>query len=164
MVRLVPMDDDGFRLFLERAIPRRAERWTNRGIWTRERAIEASRQAYAETFPQGRATPHQFFLHVVDGRSGRTVGEVWFESREGGGKVDFHIQWLGIEPEFRGQGFGTETLRLLEQEARHRGADATRLEVWLDNPDALRLYSRLGYETQVICMAKPVGRRDPGTA
>jgi len=148
------MDDAGFRAFVERAIPRRAERWVRRGIWDPARAIEASREGYAQAFPQGRLTPHQHLLDVIEQASGARIGEVWCETRETGGKVDFNIQWLYIEPEFRRRGFGAEVLRLLEEDARRRGAERTRLIVWMDNPDAIRLYSKLGYVTQTMGMAK----------
>lgn len=154
MIRLVPMDDAGFRSFLDRAIPRRAERYAQRGIWQPDKALEASRELYAELFVRGRLTPHQHFVDVIDDASGTRAGEVWYEVRESGGKVDFCIQWLHIEPEFRRRGFATEALRLLEEEARRRGAEWTRLMVWTDNPGAIHLYSKLGYATQTMGMAK----------
>ncbi len=161
MLRLVPMDEAAFRAFLDRAIPRRAERYVRRGLWKEDRALETSREEYARHFPLGPATPHQNLVDVVEEPSGARVGEVWYEAREAGGKVDFCIEWLFIEPEYRRRGYATEVLRLLEDEARRRGAEWTRLMVWMDNPGARQLYVRLGYETQVMGMAKPLPRGPP---
>jgi GNAT superfamily N-acetyltransferase len=68
--------------------------------------------------------------------------------------------WLGIEllfvPEaFRGMGLATQLIALAEDEARNRGCHS----VWIDtlNPEALRLYQRLGYEIFGELKDYPVG-------
>ena len=156
MLRLRPMDEEGFRAFLDRAVPRRAERWVRRGLWTKEQALEASRREYAESFPQGRSTPGQFFSDAVEDTTATVVGEAWYSARALGGKVEFWIQWISIWPEFRRQGYGARLLGLLEDEARRRGADRTLLTVWTDNPSAQALYARLGYVVTNLTMAKPL--------
>ena len=45
-------------------------------------------------------------------------------------------------------------LRTLEEKARDLGADRIGLTVWSDNPDALRLYSKLGYASANVNMTK----------
>lgn len=154
------MDDSGFDAFLARAVPRRAERYVRRGVWTPEDAAEASRKEYAERFPNGRATPHQFLFDVVETEGGTVVGEAWYTARPRGGKVEFWIQWISIWPEHRRRGYGLELLRLLEEEARRHGAEKSWLDVWTDNPGALALYTRFGYAPAVLVLAKAVG---PGT-
>jgi ribosomal protein S18 acetylase RimI-like enzyme len=164
VLRLEPMDDAAFEAFLRRAVPRRAERWVARGIWTPDRALEASRQAYAEQFPQGRKTPGNCLYDVVDTPSGSVVGEAWYTAREGGGKITFWIEWIAIWPEYRRRGFGSELLGLLEQEALRLGADRTGLTVWTDNPRALALYTKLGYTAANVNMVKPAGGTRPPEA
>lgn len=159
MIRLEPMDDAGFRAFLDRAIPRRAEKWVQRGIWSPDRALEASRQEYAELFPRGRETPHHHFRDVVETASGAVVGEAWYTARESGGKVEFWIQWISIWPEHRRRGYGRELLGLLEEEARRLGAPRSILTVWMDNPGALALYAKLGYTPSNMTLTKSFGRR-----
>ncbi|MGI0054561.1 MAG: GNAT family N-acetyltransferase [Thermoplasmata archaeon] len=156
VIRLQPVDDVAFEAFLQRAISRRAERWVRRGIWTPEAGLAASREAYAEIFPQGRLTAHQQVCDVVESDTGARVGDVWYSTRESGGKVDFEINWLGIEPGYRRRGYATRVLGLLEAEARSLGAERTRLTVWMDNPDARRLYHKLGYTTQTVGLVKSV--------
>ncbi len=151
------MDDAGFAAFLERAVPRRAERWARRGIWRADRALEASRQEYAELFANGRRTPNQYFVDVIDSASGTVVGEAWYQSREIGGKVEFYIQWIQIWPEHRRRGYGEELLRRLEEEARRRGAERSVLTVWTDNPEAQALYTKTGYRPSNVTMTKELG-------
>ncbi|WP_404288973.1 GNAT family N-acetyltransferase [Microvirga sp. RSM25] len=68
--------------------------------------------------------------------------------------------WLGIEllfvPEaFRGVGLATQLIAMAEEEARTRGCHSA----WIDtlNPEALRLYQRLGYEIFGELKDYPVG-------
>lgn len=159
MLRLVPMDDAAFEAFLQRAVPRRAERSVRRGIWLADRALEASRQDYARLFAQGRQTPNHHFVDVVETASGATVGEAWYEASESGGKVHFWIQWIAIWPEYQRRGYGRELLGLLEAEALRLGAEKTLLNVWTDNPGALALYTRVGYAPTSLTMAKAIPRR-----
>jgi GNAT superfamily N-acetyltransferase len=150
------MDDAGFRAFRDRAIARRAERWTARGIWRADRALEASRKDYAETFSQGRETPNQNFLDVVEASTGAVVGEAWYRARESGGKIEFWIMWISIWPEHRRKGYGAELLGLLEEEARRLGAERTLLDVWADNPGAFALYTKVGYVLSSRTLVKDV--------
>ena len=66
-----------------------------------------------------------------------------------------------IEFEARSDGMRDEAFsaaeRLLEEEARRRGADRTMLVVWADNPGARALYDRLGYVPANTMMIKPLG-------
>jgi GNAT superfamily N-acetyltransferase len=87
---------------------------------------------------------------VID-EDGRPVGGVL--GRTAGG-------WLAIDlifvPEaMRGAGLATRLIAMAEDEARRRGCHAA----WLDtlNPDALRLYRKLGYTTFGELADYPVG-------
>ena len=156
MIRLEPMDDAGFREFLERIVPARAERWVRRGLWTADRGLATSRQEYASLFSQGRSTPGHYFANVVESTRGKIVGEAWYHAREAGGKVQFWIQWIRIWPEHRRRGYATDVLRLLEATARGMGAESLRLSVWADNPGALALYRKVGFEVARMDLVKPV--------
>jgi len=150
------MDAAEFEKFLARGIPRRAERFVARGIWREPAAIEASRAVYARVLPAGVATPHQHLCHLVDEATGARVGETWYSSEEEGGVVQFWIEWIWIEPEFRRRGYATAALRLLEEEAHRRGAPRIGLDVWTDNPAALELYQKLGYSPANMSMVKRI--------
>lgn len=55
------------------------------------------------------------------------------------------VRSLHVQPARRGRGYGTAMLRKAERLAQAWGATSLRLGVGLDNPDARRLYQRLGY-------------------
>ncbi|HYA70388.1 MAG TPA: GNAT family N-acetyltransferase [Thermoplasmata archaeon] len=154
MVRLEPMSESDFQAFVERAIPRRAAKWVERGMWTESKAIETCRSLYRQWLPNGRDTPGNHFLNVVDPTTGARVGDVWYTAEEQGGKLQFWVEWIEIEPNHRRKGHATEVLRTLEETAHGLGADRIGLTVWADNPSALRLYSRLGYAVASTNMTK----------
>ena len=154
MVRLEPMSEEDFQKSLARDIPRYAEELVRRGLATEDHALEASRTDFTQFLPNGRETPHHHLSNAVDDAVGARVGEAWYTVQERGGKTQFWIDWVWIEPKHRRQGYATQTLRSLEEEARRAGADRTGLSVWTDNPGAMALYSKLGYTTVHMRMSK----------
>lgn len=154
VIRLEPMDETEFRAFVGKAIPRRAAKWVERGIWTEAKALETSERLYTQRLPEGRLTPGNQFVNVVDPDRGGHLGEAWYAVEEQGGKLQFWVEWIQIEPEHRRKGYATEALRALEETARELGADRIGLTVWSDNPNAIRLYSKLGYAPASTNMTK----------
>jgi GNAT superfamily N-acetyltransferase len=55
------------------------------------------------------------------------------------------IHRLMIAPSFAGRGLSKVLMQLVEAEARRRGYRSLRLDAFLANPAALRLYAGLGY-------------------
>jgi len=157
MVRLVPMTEAEFRDSFERTVVRRATDSVRRGFWSKERASEAARAELAVFIPQGRGTPNHHFVKVIDESNGRQVGEVWYFAREEGGKVRFWVDWLWTDPQQRRRGYATAVLQQLSHEAAKLGADRIGLYVFMDNPHAIALYSKLGFTAASMGMTKPVG-------
>jgi len=145
LIRLEPMGETDFRGFMDRAIPRRAAKWADRGIWSDRHALEASREMYGRTLPSGRDTPGNHFVNLIESTSGVRVGEAWYLAELLGGKMQFWVEWIQVEPGFRRKGYATAALQALEELARGLGADRIGLTVWADNPGASELYTKLGY-------------------
>jgi ribosomal protein S18 acetylase RimI-like enzyme len=158
MTRLEAMTEEDFQESLERSIQRHATEYARRGLWTEDAALEASRLGFALLLPQGRATPHRRFCNVIEETLGSRVGETWYTVEEKGGKVQFWMDWILIDPPHRRRGHATRVLGLLEEEALRLGADRTGLSVWVDNPGAVALYAKLGYVATNMRMMKPIGR------
>lgn len=59
---------------------------------------------------------------------------------------DAFIDEFYIRPNYRGQGIGTQTLAFVEDACQVLGVKALHLEVDFENPDAQRLYHRVGYQ------------------
>ncbi len=157
MIRLEPMSEAEFQASRDRAIPRHAADQIRRGLWREEEAAEASRAEFTELLPQGRETPDYHFSSIVDEESGSHVGETRYSVRAKGGKTQVWIDWIWIDPQFRRRGFATQAFRRFEEEARKLGADRIGLHVFADNDGAIVLYSKLGYRTTNLRMAKLLG-------
>lgn len=156
MVRLVPMNNAEFRESFERTVVRRATDSVHRAIWTKEKAMEAARAELNVLLPHGRETPNYHFVKVIDESNGKQVGEGWYFAGQEGGKVRFWIYWLWTDPQERRRGYATAVLQQLSHEAAKLGADRVGLYVFADNPHAIALYTKLGFTTTVMGMAKPV--------
>ncbi|MGN0636908.1 MAG: GNAT family N-acetyltransferase [Huintestinicola sp.] len=56
------------------------------------------------------------------------------------------IHRLCVSPEFQHRGIAAETVSYIENELRRQGIKAIRLDVFTENPYALRLYEKLGFK------------------
>jgi ribosomal protein S18 acetylase RimI-like enzyme len=93
---------------------------------------------------------------VVDSKTDGPVGETWYVVQQKGGKTQFWIDWIWIDPLFRRRGFGSQVLRQLAKEAARLGADRLELSVVSDNPGAMALYRKPGYAPWRFQMVKQV--------
>ena len=153
-VRLEPMSEEDLSESVKRSVSRYAAELVKRGISSEEGSLEFSRHDFDQFLPQGLKTPNHHLFNVIDASSNARVGETWYTVQERGGKIQFWIDWIWIEPPHRRHGFATAALRHLEDEARKLGADRTGLSVWMDNPGAVALYTNLGYVTSMMRMSK----------
>ncbi|MBN2044282.1 MAG: GNAT family N-acetyltransferase [Anaerolineales bacterium] len=61
------------------------------------------------------------------------------------GRKRAYLHSFRVRPEFRGQGLGTAMMQYVEDDLIGRDFQELTLNVAEDNPDAIRLYQRLGY-------------------
>lgn len=69
----------------------------------------------------------------------------WGYSLEFRGR-DAFIDEFYLRPQYRQQGIGTQALSFIEKTCQDLGIQAVHLEVDFENPDAQRLYHRVGYQ------------------
>ncbi len=60
------------------------------------------------------------------------------------------IYTLDVHPDYRRRGIGSRLIAALEEELWAQGVESIRLEVAIENPDALGLYRRLGYKEREL--------------
>ena len=147
-IRLEPMSEAQFQESLEQGIVRLAAEMTRRGHWTEAESRESARSEFAQMLPEGGRTANRRFRVIVDAESGRRVGETWCTVRPYGGKVQYWVDWLGIDAPYRRQGFGRAALRALAEEAARDGADRIGLSVISDNGPARALYEQMGFRDE----------------
>jgi ribosomal-protein-alanine N-acetyltransferase len=104
-------------------------------------------------FPEDTAFPRRMFAYLLDYsialvacERSRVVGFVmgYISGRSGA------IYTLDVHPFFRRRGIGSTLLAAIEDELVSRGAKAVRLEVAIENPEALGLYRKAGYKEREI--------------
>ena len=85
----------------------------------------------------------KIILAVELDRNGSVIGEVSLILRSTDARQG-EVGWI-FDPEYQGQGFGSQVIRLLEKSV-SQYSQSLYLEVAASNLDALRLYHRLGYD------------------
>lgn len=88
----------------------------------------------------------------------RAIRMIWKGVRLPGGreagKDEYYISNVGVPPFAQGRGVGSRLLAFAEQTARAAKLGKCSLIVGLRNPDALRLYQRLGYRIVETAQAR----------
>lgn len=72
-----------------------------------------------------------------------------------------HIFLLYVRPEHRRRGIGATLMQQVESWAQARGDSQIGLQVFAHNQPALKLYEKLGYQTQSLWMIKPIPTKLP---
>ena len=107
------------------------------------------RRMYASLYrdsQQGRA-----LMWMVETQAHTMVGQAFVLLKSGemaaaDGERRAYVFSLRIKPRFRNQGIGTYLMDFIQGDLRDRGYKFITLNVAKENPDALRLYKRLGYK------------------
>ncbi len=69
-----------------------------------------------------------------------------------------YIKNIYVAPELRGQGYGQRLLEIAEEWFRGEGAPKAVLDASVCNQQALSLYTKAGYRTERLRMAKPLNK------
>jgi ribosomal protein S18 acetylase RimI-like enzyme len=143
-----PMTDDEVAAFVASHVEVYAADIARHAGWTPAEARAKAERDMAATFPRGHLRPEHTLLVLEE--DGERVGELWLKDAERG----LWLYWVSIVPERRGRGLGREAMRLVEEEARRRGAAEIELNVVGGNDAARSLYRSLGYVEAAVVMAK----------
>jgi [ribosomal protein S18]-alanine N-acetyltransferase len=115
------------------------------GIMRLETSIFVTDAWSPEMMARDIADPSCYYLVAFPpDEPGHIVGYAGLLAPRGAHEGD--IQTIAVAEEARGQGLGRTLMLSLIGEARKRGAREAFLEVRADNPQAQRLYRRLGFE------------------
>jgi RimJ/RimL family protein N-acetyltransferase len=154
MLSLRPMDETEYQRFLDYAIPNYAAEKVQAGNYAPVDAMELSTQEYQELLPDGVKTRDNFLLMIVENVLDHPVGFVWLMIQQTGSLRYLTLVNILIYEAFRGQGYGTQALRLIEEKGRALGLQMVTLHAFGHNQGARSLYERLGYRTANVYMAK----------
>lgn len=106
------------------------------------------RRTYARLFEDSKTG--STILWMVETPQGEMVGQAFVmlvsgEKAAADGRERAYIFAFRVKPQYRGRGVGTMLMRFIERNLARQGFTTVTLNVAKQNPDARRLYERLGY-------------------
>lgn len=102
----------------------------------------------------GTETEGHYLYLLRDRSTAEEVGVVWLAVLDSGVGRSVWIYDIQIHGPFRRMGYGTQTLRAVEERAIGLGAASVELNVFGHNPAARALYEKVGYETTSVVMRR----------
>lgn len=154
MVRLVPMTESEFQAYRKFAVEDYAQEHVRAGNWHPSEALQKAEKEFAQLLPDGVASKKQHLYTIMDDQNGLKVGMIWFAVNDKAPRPFVFIYDFLVYEEFRRRGYGTQTLRALEERVKEMGIDTIRLHVFGYNQAAVDLYQKVGFEMTNINMAK----------
>ncbi|WP_405079235.1 GNAT family N-acetyltransferase [Paenibacillus chitinolyticus] len=156
MIALEPMLPEQFNEWLQLSVKEYAESKTKAGNVAAEKAQEDSAREFKELLPDGLNTADSYIFNATDEESNQIVGTLWIKIRSE--QRDVFIYGIRMCEDFRGKGFGKQTLQALEAFIKERDfPPKISLHVFGDNEIALNLYRSAGFEATNIRMSKVIG-------
>ena len=153
MVKLVPISQDDFVTDLKAWVLQYAEEKVKAGTWPEEGSLERSEEEFRKLLPQGKDTTDQYIMSVVDG-TGTRLGSIWFGVYRNSEPFGAFIWDITLSEEYRGKGYGKETMAALDTMLKEMGIGKVTLHVFAHNEVAVNLYKKMGYKTTDIMMSK----------
>lgn len=161
---LSPMTASDFESYRDYAHKEYAKDKMKATTLTEAEAMKLSVESFAKLLPEGLETPDNYLFNVVaeDSKQGsqhsqhsqQKVGILWFSKRQDYGEPFAWVFDIELDPAYRGQGLGKQTMALLEAEVRKLGLKTIRLHVFGHNTTATSLYQKTGYQITDLTMAK----------
>lgn len=156
MVRLVPMSESDFEMYLERAVRNYADDHVRAGNWHPSEALARSEQQFRQLLPDGVASKDQHVYSIEDTATQAIVGMIWFAASAQQSRLSAFIYDFEIREEYRRRGFASQAMQALEEKVRALGLEAISLHVFAHNHAARALYEKMGYVVTAIHMSKPL--------
>jgi len=138
------MNHQDFQRFLEIATVNFANDKVKNGSWKEETALEQSKAAFQSLLPEGENTENNYLKNIV--LNEEKIGYIWYSINIKQVPNYAYLYEILIYPEYRGQGFGKESMRMCIKEINELGVDEVCLHVFGHNQGALNLYQQLGFE------------------
>jgi len=106
---------------------------------------ELGEKMWNQIFPQGQNTPNQFFWILHEEAIKMNVGCLWLSLNPE--EESLFIGDIFVDHEYRGNGYGTKCLELVEKMGKHKfNIKNLELHVSKHNPRAKKLYEAFGFE------------------
>jgi ribosomal protein S18 acetylase RimI-like enzyme len=152
---LRPAAQEEFEQWLPRQEAAYARQIAESGSMPAAAAAEKARSDIARRFSSGPGSPGQVLFRLMAGE--QPAGWLWLNVPAiGADPLMAWVNYVEVDPEYRGRGYGRAAMLLAEREARTRGMTSLGLNVHGQNTSARSLYESLGYQVMTQQMRKPL--------
>lgn len=154
MIQLQNMNNLDFEDYMASAITDYAVDKVAAGAWAKAESEQLSKEAFERLLPKGVNTENEYLFSILNSEASQKVGYLWFQLSETLlGKTAFILDFVIFE-QYRGRGYGHQTLKVLEEVAKNLDIHKIALHVFAHNTTAIALYEKVGYKNTDITMAK----------
>ncbi|MCO6183660.1 GNAT family N-acetyltransferase [Leuconostoc fallax] len=147
------MKSKAFQEYISFAVNEYAKEKIEVGSWSTKQAQQNAQMTYDRLLPKGLNTPHHFLYSIYDDTV--IVGYIWFgadnENQSRAFIFDFEIYH-----DYQNNGFGSQALKLVSNEAKKMGFDTIGLHVFGNNDKAIHVYQKSGFDITDIKMQKKI--------
>lgn len=154
MIRLQKMTKDEFGTYFENKLERYADVLADNIHEHGEEPAMKARKLLNGLLPNGMETPNHHLFHIESCE--KVIGYVWLKIEEE--KKSAFLYEIYLFEAYRGQGFGTVTMKHIEDFLLQKEIAYFKLHVFGRNTGARRLYEELGFEIAGINMLKPLSK------
>ena len=145
MLELKPMNQDIYNNYIKNAMQQYAQDLSkSRGIDIDE-AIQLTNNEFEALLPDGLKSKNQFLYTIINDEN-ENIGIMWFSSESNHGDNEVFLCDIEIKKEFRGKGYGRESMNILELKIKEMNIFTIVLHVFLHNEIACSLYNKIGYK------------------
>lgn len=153
MMKLNTMSEQDYAFWSERSRTSYADDKMKANSLTREEADKIAADDFKRLLPDGRDSKDNFLFTAHDEKK-NVLGYIWFTIRGDTNNRKAFICDVVIEDSYRGKGYGTQIMELVEIEVQKQGLNRIGLHVFGFNETAINLYKKLGYLTTDLVMEK----------
>ena len=154
MIKFVKMSDEEFNIYMEKSIANYANQLITSGVCKKEDSLKMSQEAFNRFLPDGLHTKGHNVMNILDDIE--KIGYIWYGPKGNSNNEEAFIYDFLIYEDFRGEGYGKESLELVEKEAKKNNFNKISLHVFGHNKTAVGLYEKMGYEPFSINMSKDI--------
>jgi len=145
MLELKPMNQDQYNNYITYSKNNYAQEIIkSRGIGIEE-AMQITNKEYDALLFDGLKSKNQY-LYTIENDNNKNIGIIWFSSVSNHGDNELFLYDIEINKEFRGKGYGRESMDLLESKVKEFDMHTISLHVFLHNKIACSLYNKIGYK------------------
>jgi RimJ/RimL family protein N-acetyltransferase len=152
MIKLIPMTEADYQVYLARAVAEYATDKVQAGNWSEAEALEKSRLEFEHSLPEGIHTPEHFVGKLLN-ENDEPVGYLWYARLENKPATAF-IYDFEIYAPYRRRGYASQALAALVEHAKARGLNRLELHVFGYNTAARELYKKAGFIETNVNMAR----------